>query len=144
MMICSENKTWTRAVTRQHSSPEPVAHHEHIVLNSKSIRKVMLLPYNTLKQSEFNLPFKHITKSMTLTSVIRVELGWYCIKFICHLWQYGNLSIIREKLSLKALTKNIPNFSIKCLSLWLWPVGHARREIMLSKILDHHLSSYIL
>ena len=62
----------TRAVIRQHSSPEPVlAHHEHKVLNSKSIRKVMLLPYNTLKQSEFYLPFRHINKSMTLTSDIK-------------------------------------------------------------------------
>ena len=62
----------TRAVTRQHSSPEPVlAHHEHKVLNSKSIGKVMLLPYNPLKQSEYNLPFRHINKSMTLTSVIK-------------------------------------------------------------------------
>ena len=31
----------------------------------------MLLPYNTLKQSEYNLPFRHINKSMTLTSVIK-------------------------------------------------------------------------
>ena len=64
----------SRAVTRQHSSPEPVlAHHEHKVLNSKSIRKVMLLPYNTLKQSEYNLPFRHINKSMTLTSDIKLN-----------------------------------------------------------------------
>ena len=62
----------TRAVTRQHSSPEPVlAHHKHKVLNSKPIRKVMLLPCNTLKQSEYNLPFRHMNKSMTLTSVIK-------------------------------------------------------------------------
>ena len=66
----------TRAVTRQHSSPEPVlAHHEHKVLNSKSIRKVMLLPYNNLKQSEYNLPFRHINKSMTLTSVFKWNWG---------------------------------------------------------------------
>ena len=58
----------TRAVTRQHSSPELVlAHHEHKVLNSKLIRKVMLLPYNTLKLSEYNLPFRHINKSMNST-----------------------------------------------------------------------------
>ena len=42
-----------RAVTKQHSS-SVLAHHEHKILNSKSIRKVMLLPYNTLKQSEYN------------------------------------------------------------------------------------------
>ena len=30
-----------------------------------------------------------------------------------------NLSIIKEKVSLKALAKNISNFSMKCLSLWL-------------------------
>ena len=66
-------KIITRAVTRQHSSPEPVlAHHKHKVLNSKSIRKVMLL---TLKQSEYNLPFRKINKSMTLTSVINRNWG---------------------------------------------------------------------
>ena len=70
------NKKKNRAVTRQHSSPELVlAHHEHKVLNSKSIRKVMLLPYSALKQSEYNLPFKHINKSMTLTSVINRNWG---------------------------------------------------------------------
>ena len=26
----------------------------------------MLLPYNTLKQSEYNLPFRHINKSMKI------------------------------------------------------------------------------
>ena len=66
----------TRDVTRQHSSPELVlANHKHTVLNSKSIRKVMLLPYNTLKQSKYNLPFRHINKSVTLTSVIKWNWG---------------------------------------------------------------------
>ena len=73
----------TRDVTRQHSSPEPVlAHHEHKVLNSKSIRKVMLLPYNTLKQSEYNLPFRHINKSMPLASVI--NRNWGAIVYLDH------------------------------------------------------------
>ena len=37
----------------------------------------MLLPYNTLKQSEYNLPLRHINKSMTLTSVIKwILVGW--------------------------------------------------------------------
>ena len=71
---CGEKET--RAVTRKHSSPVPVlAHYKHKVLNSKSIRKVMLLPYNILKQSEYNLPFRHINKSMTLTSVINRNWG---------------------------------------------------------------------
>ena len=39
------------------------------------MRKVMLQPYNTLKQSEYNLPFRHINKSMTLTSVINRNWG---------------------------------------------------------------------
>ena len=45
------------------------------VLNSKSVRKVMLVPYNFLKQSEYNLPLRHISKSMTLTSVVKWNWG---------------------------------------------------------------------
>ena len=81
----------------------------------------MMLPCNTLKQSEVNLPFRHINKSMTLTSVIKRNTVVLYKKIrplpvTCGSMEV-NLSTIKEKLSLKALAKNIPIFSIKCLCL---------------------------
>ena len=80
----------------------------------------MLLPHNTLKQSEYNLLFRHINKSMTLTLVTKWNWGGI-VENLDHYLSPGsmevNLSMIKEKLSLKSLAKNIPKFSIKCLSL---------------------------
>ena len=108
----------------------------------------MLLPYNTLKQSKYNLSFRRINKSMTLTSVIKWNWEWYCIKFRPLPVTCGsmaeNLSIIKEKLSLKVSAKNIPNFSIKCLSVTLTCRSCPGVEMTLNKISDHHLSSYKL
>ena len=63
---------------------------------------------------------------MALTSVIKWESD--SIAQTHHLWKYGSKIYLKVKeiMSQKALTKNIPNFSIKYLSLRPWPVpsGH--------------------
>ena len=54
-----------------------------------------------------------------------------------------NLSIIKEKLSLKALTKNISKFEYKMSkSVTLTCRACPGVVMMLNKISDHHLSSY--